>query len=247
MAQRVFVHVVGFTDDERHALNLLFRISEEHETVFSLWDPQAPEAPRLAIIDGSIHEGQVEATSALTAATPMVWVGPAAPEGAWRVFQRPIAWPEVVKAMDELFPPPLDFDLEFDEGDTQPPVGTDIPQRPRRVLIASAHLDERLYLRAKLSLVGLTQADDAENAAQALELARLNDYALALVDFRLPGASGWPFLRELAQGPRPIRKVIVTAAQPSWLERMRAWFAPVTGFFAKPPHPAKLHNLLERV
>ena len=71
--------------------------------------------------------------------------------------------------MDELFvpPEPVDFDLDFDESaaETWPPT-------PERALIASADRDERLYLRAKLALADLTQADEAETGAQALELAR---------------------------------------------------------------------------
>jgi hypothetical protein len=32
MGRRVFVKVVGFSDAERHALNTLFRLSEERDT-----------------------------------------------------------------------------------------------------------------------------------------------------------------------------------------------------------------------
>ena len=247
MAQRVFVNVVGFSDEERHALNLLFRISEEHDTAFSLWEPGAPEPARLAIVDGQSYEGQLELESPRNAGVPVFWVGDGAPERASRAFQRPIAWPDVVQAMDEVFAPPVDFDLDFDDVQTQPPdQAVEVPPQ-RRVLIASGPLEERLYLRARLSLAGLTIADEAESAAQALELARANDYVLALVDFRLPGANGWDFVRELRSGPRPVPKVIVTATRPSLMDRVRSWFAPVAGFFEKPPHPGKLHDLLRQV
>lgn len=247
MAQRVFVKVVGFDDEERHALNLLFRISEEHGTAYCPWEPGAPEAPRLAIVDGQSYEGRLELESQRHAGLPVFWVGDGAPERASRVFQRPIAWPEVVQAMDELFAAPVDFDLDFDDVDTQPPSEPAETPPQRRVLIACGLLEERLYLRARLALAGLPVADEAENAAQALELARANDYVLALVDFRLPGAQGWAFVRELRSGPRPPPKVIVTATRPSWADRVRSWFAPVTGFFEKPPHPGKLHELLRQV
>ena len=35
--QRVFVKVLGFSDVERHALNTLFRLSEDRETGYALW------------------------------------------------------------------------------------------------------------------------------------------------------------------------------------------------------------------
>ena len=244
MTQRVFVKIVGFTDEERHALNLLFRMSEEQGTAFAPWEPHAPEAPTLALLDGQSHEAQLEMQNPRNADLRVVWVGDGAPPTAVRVFQRPIAWPQVVLAMDELFPPALDFDLDFDQLDTQPPVDSEQPLVQRRALICAADRDERLYMRAKLSLAGLVHADEAETAAQALEFARANDYVLAIADFDLPGAGGWKFVRELSAGPRRIPFVIVTAGRPSLAEHVRAWFAPVAGFFAKPPHPGKLHDLL---
>lgn len=143
--------------------------------------------------------------------------------------------------------PLVDFDIDFDDVQTQPPeVEPDLPP-PRRVLIASERLEDRLYLRAKLALAGLSVADEAASAAQALELARGKTYVLALVDFRLPGMDGWRFVRELRQGSRPVATVIVTASRPTWLDRVRSRFAPVDGFFENPPHPGKLHELLTRL
>ncbi|HUR90794.1 MAG TPA: response regulator [Ramlibacter sp.] len=248
MAERIFVNVVGFADEERHALNLLFRISEEHEVAFSLWDPGAPQPARLALIDGQSYEARLEVESPRSAQVPVIWVGDDAPARVVRRFTRPISWPEVVQAMDELFPPAVDLDFGIDNADTQPPdtLPPDMP-RPKRVLIAAAGLDERLYLRAKLSLADLTQADDATTASEALELARMNDYVLAIVDFDLPGSNGWDFLRELAAGQRPIGKMIVTANRPTLIERVRARFSGVAGYFDKPLHPGKLHEILLEV
>jgi CheY-like chemotaxis protein len=156
--------------------------------------------------------------------------------------------------MDELVGPmsePVDFDIDFgvdtlppDEGHaTQPP---DEPPR-RRALIVNADRDERLYMRAKLALAELCEADEAQSAAEALELARDNSYVLAVMDFNLPDADGWKLFKELAEGPRPVGKVIITKASPSIRERVRAKFAGVTGLFEKPPHPAKLHEALLKV
>jgi CheY-like chemotaxis protein len=246
MGQRIFVNVVGFADEERHALNLLFRISEEQGTAFMLWEPNAPEAARLAIIDGQSYQAQVELESPRNAAIPIFWVGDGAPQRAARTFARPISWPEVVRAMDELFPAPLDFDIDLDNVDTQPPASPP-PPADRRVLIAAASLEERLYVRAKLSLAGLTHADEATSAAEALELARANDYVLAVVDFGLAGMDAWAFLRDLAGGVRRVPKLIVTVDHPTLFDRLRARFAGITGFFEKPPHPGKLHRLLRQV
>lgn len=246
-AERVFVRVVGFTDVERHALNTVFRLSEQRETMYCLWQEDAPGAPRLALIDGQSYEAPVELASSAHPDLNLIWIGADAPDNAWRRFERPLSWPDVVNAMDELFAPPpaLDLDLDFDsEVDTLPPP----PEEPgKRALIASADRNERLYLRAKLALAELTRADEAETGAQALELARTHQYSVALLDFALPDIGGWALLKELRQSRPAIPHVIITKDKASAGERVRAWWAGAAGCFDKPPHPGKLHDLLQRV
>lgn len=252
MAQRVFVKVMGFTDVERHALNTVFRLSKQGSTTYSLWMPNAPEAPQLALVDGQSYEARLELECPGDMAAKLIWVGAVAPARAWRVFERPLSWPDVVRAMDELFEPAqaLDLDLDFDTGendtgedDTRPP-----EQAPcKRALIASASRDERLYLRARLALAGLALADEAETGARALELARVHHYAVALVDFSLPDVNGWEFLRQLKQAQPPIEHLIFTKSQASLGERLRARFGGAQAFLDKPPHPGKLQELLEQV
>src|SRR5437764_13317893 len=123
MVQRVFVSVIGFTDTERHALNSVFRLSVEQDTKFLLCEPGAPEAARLALVDGDSYEGRVEAESHGNEDIPLIWVGAHAPARALRTYQRPIPWSAVVQAMDELVGPmsePIDFDIDFTDVDTHP-------------------------------------------------------------------------------------------------------------------------------
>lgn len=248
MAQRIFVKVLGFTDVERHALNTVFRLSEQSDPAYALWMPDAPDPPQLALVDGESYEVRLGMESPAMDGLRLIWVGTAAPADAWRTYQRPLSWPDVICSMDELFAPAevLDFDLDSDAGgpETLPPE----PEAPRkRALIASGDRDERLYLRAKLALAQLTQADEAETAAQALELTRANQYDVALVDFGLPGVSGWDLLKELSNTRPAIPHVIITKDHASLVERARAWFGGAEAFFDKPPHPGKLHDLLRKV
>ena len=247
MAQRVFVKVVGFSDVERHALNTVFRLSEQRETIYSLWLVDAPEPPQLALVDGQSYEARLELESPGNAAIKLIWVGAVAPAGAWRTFERPISWPDVVKAMDQHFAPPepLDFDLGADSGapDTLPPDGPP----PKRALIASANREERLYLRAKLALARVTQADEAETGSQARELVRTHQYEVALVDFALPDVEGWAFLKELAAARPAIPHVIFTKSNATIVERVWGRISGAEGFFDKPPHPGKLQRLLYKV
>ena len=248
MAQRVFVKVIGFSDVERHALNTVFRLSEERYTTYSLWMPDAPEPPALVLVDEMSYLAQVELASP-TVDARIVWVGASPPVDVWRSFQRPLAWSEVVGAMDALFVPPLrdgevDSDVDDSMADTLPPE----PDEPgKRALIVCADPDVRLYLRAKLALADLTQADEAETGAYALELLRYNAYAVAVVDFALPDVDGWALLKQLGECRPPIPHVIITKSRPTFGERVRAWFAGAEGVFERPPHPGKLHELLLKV
>jgi CheY-like chemotaxis protein len=252
MAQRVFVKVTGFTDVERHALNTVFRLSEQRGIIYSLWDSSAPEPPKLALVDGQSHEARLELETPRNSLLKLIWVGVVAPAHTWRIFERPLSWPDVVQSMDELFAPsePVDFEVDFDLGFAEfdeDAMETWPPAPPKRALIASADRDERLYLRAKLALAELTQADEAETGVQALELARAHHYAVALVDFALHDVDGWALLKELTEARPAIEHVIVIKAQASLGERARGWAAGAKGFLDKPPHPGKLQDLLREV
>lgn len=137
---------------------------------------------------------------------------------------------------------PLDFDLEF--GETLPPE----PQAPRkRALIVSGDRDTRLYLRARLALAHVTQADEAETAAQVLALMREQRYDVAVVDFQLPDTDGWRFARQLREADPAVPRLIFTKADASWVDRLRARLSGLEHFFGKPPDPGALHSALQKV
>jgi CheY-like chemotaxis protein len=233
---------------ERHALNTVFRLSEQRDTVYSLWLEGAPQLPKLALVDGQSDDAPVQLALPHDPELKLIWVGAVAPARVSRIFERPLSWPDLLSTMDQLFASTgsIDFDLDLDAGGPETiPGGSEEPVR--RVLIASANREERLYLRAKLALAELTHADEAETGAQALELARTHRYTVALVDFGLPDVSGWALLRQLRNAPPAIPHVIVTKDKASPGERVRAWFGGAEGCFDKPLHPGKLQLLLDKV
>lgn len=237
MAQRIFIKVIGFSDEERHALNTLFRLSEQCLTMYQLWTPQAPEPPRLALLDGNSHEARVEAESPLAdPAVKLLWVGSHPPPQAWRAVARPLSWPEVIEAMDILFQPVIDLDLVEPQS-----------MSGKQALIVGAGRDERLYLRARLALARVTQADEAESGARALELARNRQYDLALVGFGLPDIGPWALLRQLREGRHPIPHVAMTKPGRSLAERLRAWAGGAGAMLDQPPHPERFDAFLRRV
>jgi CheY-like chemotaxis protein len=256
MPQSIFVKVVGFTDVERHALNTVFRLSEAHPCNYMLWVEDAPEPPQLVLLDGQSYEAGIELGMQRPDTTRLVWVGEDPPEPMWRTFPRPISWPEVVRAMDELFmPPQAATDIEFDIGDasgwpdTNPPEIVVEPEAPKpRALIATSRLDERLYLRARLALHGMTVADEAETAAQVLELLRgPQQYRVALVDFGLGDNEGWNFIRDMQKSAAPASHLVVLKQDLSVMERMRARMAGVGTMLAKPTDPVRLQGVLQKL
>jgi CheY-like chemotaxis protein len=241
MGRKVFVKVVGFEDGERHALNLLFRLSESRETTYAPWTPGQGADASLALIDSESYEALLEFASPSNAKLPMVWVGPGAPARAWRSFERPLQWPEVIATMDTLFQPAPALDVDL--GAAAPAAAAP----GKRALIASADLGHRLYLRARLALAGITQADDAQDGAQVLQLVRGTPYDVALLDFGLPGISGWDLLGRVREAHPRIPHVIVTKERVSFAERVRARWRGRETLMRKPPHPGQLSRLLGRV
>jgi len=249
MAQRIFIKVVGFPDEERHALNTVFRLSEQCRTMYQLWTPDAPEPPRIALLDADSHEARVEAAAPSTAGMRILWVGSHPPPSAWRVFARPLAWPEVIESLDTLF---LAEEQEPD-GESGPGLDLDLGAEPDSVmsqklaLIVSADRDRRLYLRARLSLARLTFADEAGTGLQALELARGKQYDVAFVDGALADMDACLLLRELGSGLHPVPHLALTKAGLSLAERLRARLAGAQAFLEHPPHPGRLKRWLSRI
>jgi CheY-like chemotaxis protein len=240
MAQRVFIKVVGFSDEERHALNTVFRLSEQCLTMYQLWSPTAPEPPRVALLDGQSWEARVEAESPLRRDLHLLWVGTNPPPAVWRAFPRPLPWPEVVEALDQLFAPESALDVDLAQG-------PDSVMSQKHALIVSASRDQRLYLRARLALARLTLADEAESGAEALELARAKHYDLALLDCSLPDVDPWVLLRQLRQGAHAIQHVAMTQSERSVPERLRAWLGGADALLENPPHPGRLDAWLSRI
>jgi CheY-like chemotaxis protein len=238
MAQRIYVKVVGFSDEERHALNTVFRLSEQCRTMYQLWTPQATEPARVALLDGQSWEARVEAESPLHRELRLLWVGANPPATIWRSFQRPIAWPEIIGGLDAVFDPSAAPEAR--------PAEPESAMTNKHALIVSADRGERLYLRARLALARLTQADEAESGSQAMELARGKQYDVALVDAGLGDMDAWALVGRLRRGRRPIPHLAMTKAQRSMAERLKAWRGS-TALLEDPPDPERLDAWLSRI
>lgn len=252
MMTRILIRVVGFSDVERHALNTVFRLSQESTSGRSFsyepWTESDTEPIGLTLIDGAIGTAAQElANLHHNPGIGLIWVGAVRPSNAWRTFNRPLRWPEVLSAMDMYFAPPsaLDFDLASDSLPTQLQAATTQPADlepgfgTQRALIADAHREARLYLRSKFAALGITQLDEAASVAQTQALLGQHGYHIVCVDLGLTDKDPW--LAVAAAHAAPLR--IVTGQN---IGLGTKFTAKVHGcvVLEKPLDPVKLSKLL---
>ena len=260
--KRIFVKYFGFSEIERHALDTVFRLSESGETVYSPWTAVSPEAPAVLLVDGDSWEAALELANPAHDGIRLVWVGDAAPPGAWRVFAAPVRWSAVVEALDAEFSPVStmglsldldlahehDMDVHFDgEEDTAPMVLHGTPAATRRVLVVDAGRDARLYLRAKLASAGLYEVDEAESGADALALLGRQAYHLVTVDLGLTDMDSWQLVKAVDSTRPAIANIFITGAEPVWRRGLQARFSGAQVYLPKPLDPEKLRDLLQNL
>jgi CheY-like chemotaxis protein len=204
MLQRVLIRVVGFSDVERHALNTVFRLSQEPSAGRSLsyapWTEGDAEPIGLTLIDGASGTAAQElANLHHNPGIGLIWVGTVRPANAWRTFTRPLRWPDVLTAMDMYFAPPcaMDIDVDTDSLPTQLQAVTTQPADlepgfgTQRALIADANREARLYLRSKFAALGITQLDEAASVTQAQNLLAQHGYHIVCVDLGMTDQDPW--------------------------------------------------------
>jgi DNA-binding NtrC family response regulator len=118
------------------------------------------------------------------------------------------------------------------------------PSDGYRVLIADDEENLRLVLHELLRREGC-RVDEAEDGAQAVELARKNGYDLFLLDMKMPKLDGLSALREIRQHSPDALAVMITAygSQQHALEALRAG---AYDYFTKPFNIEELRVVLLR-
>ena len=259
MMQRIFVRVVGFSSVERHALNTVFRLSQDHRSIrtwsYEPWQEElSTAAPRLALIDGASPDAnEALAELEMLKDVGIVWVGSISPAKAWRAFVRPLSWTAVLASFDEYFMPRGEQRVEDVGHSTWPSVLELEGEQPlfessvRRALVADADIDSRLYLRTKLLSYGISSIDEAENVLEAKDLLSIerlqrSAYELVIIDLDLPGGDPWTVS---AMANHPCTKLL-TQHRLSLASRLHA---KINGCFAmsKPLNPSRLNALLNKI
>ncbi len=252
MVKRILIRVVGFSDVERHALNTVFRLSQEPTSGRSFsyepWTQGDTEPVGLTLIDGSVGTAAQElANLHSNPGIGLIWVGAVKPANAWRTFSRPLRWPDVLTAMDRYFTPPsaLDLDLVSDSLPTQLEAASTQPADltpsldTQRALIADANREARLYLRSKFAALGITQLDEAASVTQAQALLSQRGYHIVCVDLGMTDQDPW-----LAVAAAHAARLRIVTGQRIGLGTKFTAKAHGCVVLEKPLDPAKLSTLL---
>jgi len=204
--QRILVSAVGFTDVERHALNTVFRLSQERELAYEPWvPPSMPSAnppmddAQVILVDGDCAE------AVLFHVRPpegprLIWVGDNPPEHAWRVWRRPIDWAEALNDLDAVFVAHqvdsgfLDLDVSLPAGLSADDEQT-VPGGDRRALIVAPEASEATCLRECLALAAVHRLDEAATTEAALELMGRHQYVCGVFNLDNHLVDGWALMR----------------------------------------------------
>ncbi len=247
MPANTWVKVVGFSDVERHSLNTLFRLSDRFVPTYALWSREQPAQPNVILVDVDSYEGTMELESPLfNPHVKLICVGKTPHEKAWRNCPRPVDWHALVNSLDELFLPPaaLDFDLDFD-ADTVPAELTPIGRK--LVLLVGLNRDDALYMRARLSLAGITDVEDVDTAAIASERLAQRLYKLIVVSLELTDADPWALVEALMNDDAHTRSVIVATKAPTWPAMEHAERLGCAGLLEIPFTPQQVVDLIRRI
>jgi CheY-like chemotaxis protein len=242
MAILRWVKVVGFRDVERHTLNTVFRLSEGR---YALWTPEAASPPHAVLMDCDSYEAGLDLASPnFNTKVKMICVGANPPAQAWRHFERPVDWAVLVRELDNLFSQNEDADTEpGDLGGGQRP----FPPGVKTALLLGMTRDERLYLRTRLALAGLTEVDEAATLADARNLLFTRHHTVIILSLELSDADAWTLVDELRIGKNASRSIILVSSAPSWASMERAEKLGCTGLLEIPFKPPQVLEILQKV
>jgi CheY-like chemotaxis protein len=245
MASVVWVKVVGFSDMERHSINTLFRLSEGAFPAYALWTPETKAAPNVLLLDVESYEAGLDMVSpSFNAHLKCICVGDEPIGSAWRSFARPVDWPALIRVLDGLFTSLGDVDIDIGlDNDADKPV----PPGVRVSLMVGMSREERLYLRARLAIAGLTDVDEVDTAREANARTVERRYDLVVVGLEVRDADPWDLVENLKHLPEPPHAVLVASRTPSWRSMERAEQLGCLGLLEIPFNPQQLMGLLHKV
>lgn len=242
-----FVKVIGFSTEERHALQTLFGLSAGHEVRFKLWHSSDLLAPHVLLLDAESHEAALEVQSpAFRPHTKTIVIGDGGlVNSAWKVVPRPLQWKQVLTELEALFttPPANDRLHTPDEGDEQAS-DANIPPGYKTGIIIGLSREQQLYLKARLSLQGIAHVVETADAGQAAEHLGQHGFDIVIVSSSLPDADVCALVQALHIHVRPPYAIVAVVPKDChWTQRQEIENSGVTGILEAPFVPQQVSTV----
>lgn len=228
--KRICVQVVGFSDVERHALNTLFRLSEDNDLTYSPCESPAgeggepaPSRAEVLLVDGQCAEAVLYHAKALPQGQRLIWVGANPPSHAWRVLTRPIQWAALVHDLDTVHAAHQADSglLDLDVSRPAELAPGSMPAFRRALLVGSGDL---LAFAQALSKAGVPEVDHASSTEMAQMLLSRQKYRLGLFDLDEHHIDAWHLAGQFSQHNPQAQTLGITAFAATgtpWLRRRR--------------------------
>ncbi|TXH87296.1 MAG: response regulator [Rhodoferax sp.] len=244
----VFVKTVGFSADERHALQTMFRLSDGQDVQYRLWQPGRMLVPHVVLLDAESHEAALEVQSpTFRPHTKTIVVGdPAFFQGAWKVVSRPLQWKQVIAELEVLFASGLQATAHLHDPtlDLNPASHATIPPGYKTALIIGLPREEQLYLKARLSLQGIAHVVEAVDAGQAAEHLGQQGVDIVVVSSQLPDADAAALIQALKSHVCPPYAIVAVVPHDcNWAQRLQMETAGATGVLEAPFIPHKVGEM----
>lgn len=246
----VSIKVIGFSADERHALQTLFHLSEDGDVRFKLWHPGDLLAPNVLLLDADSHEAALEVQSpAFRPHTKSIVVGQSAiVDGAWKVVSRPLQWKQVLRELEALFTV-AQADIPIHEpGADALAAEASIPPGYKTGLIVGLSREQQFYLKARLSLQGIAHVVEAADAGYAAEHLGKQGFDIVIVSCSLPDANAAALIQALHTHVRPPHAIVVVIPHDgSWALRQEMENLGVAGVLDTPFTPHQVCEMFARL
>ena len=117
-------------------------------------------------------------------------------------------------------------------------------------LIVDADQESRFYLRARLVIAGVLQADEAATGGEALYLLQSRSYRIVLLNVDLPDMDGWSLASQVISRkhwPTLSAALVLTGDRMSWFSQLRGRFSGARSCIRKPLDPVEVASLFRRL
>lgn len=248
----VWVKVVGFSNEERHAIQTMLRLSHDGNVRLRWWSAQNGVAPHLVLLDSESLAGDLEMQMpSFNPSTKTIVVGKegGAVPGMWCRFERPLDWARILQEFEALFllngmQAPL-----HEPGDSSS-TGVEeycVPPGYKSALIVGLKREDQMYLKARLALQGIIHVDEVAGANEAAKNMSRRDYQIVIVGCPLLDVDVLTFIHALHERHQAPVKIVAVMEEARWKETQTMASLGVQDVLETPFLPLRVSSVLSQL